>query len=102
MDPGRRFAQILRQALRPWVHMKVDLVRDRGALARMVALGGLENVCRLQIRDATEERQVVCLSASDLDGIVLAPESLVELLHLQSEADPTIRLDEKTIFLVPR
>lgn len=102
VDPGRRRAQILRQALRPWVHIKVDLIRDRGALARMVELGGLENVCRLQIRDATEERQVVCLSASDLDGIELAPESLVEVLHLQSETDPTIRQDEKTTFLVPR
>jgi hypothetical protein len=34
--------------------LKVDVIRDRGALARMVEQGRIENVYRLQIMNATE------------------------------------------------
>ena len=36
---------------------KVDVVRDRGALARLVEDGWVENVYRLQIMNATEQSQ---------------------------------------------
>jgi len=48
---------------------KVDVVRDRGALARIVAGGKMENVYRLQIMNATEQAQEFVVQASGLDGI---------------------------------
>ncbi len=150
VDQGWGRAQILRRALRPRVlvyglvllaiavalgvslylrvPMKVDIIRDRGALARMVDHGRIENVYRLQIMNATEEQQTVRLSVSGIDGISLASEPVVDVLptevrsvaarvqvppgvdsgshrivlRVQSETDPKIRLDETTTFLVPR
>jgi polyferredoxin len=110
------------------VPMKVDVIRDRGALARMVEQGRIENVYRLQIMNATEDRQVVGLAVDGMDGIVVASEPQVEVLptevrtlavrvqvppgapsgshpivfRLQSTTEASIRLDEKTTFLVPR
>ena len=48
---------------------KVDVVRDRGALARIVAGGKMENVYRLQIMNATEQAQEFTVEATGLDGI---------------------------------
>ena len=45
---------------------KVDVVRDRGALARLVDDGWVENVYRLQIMNATEEVQHYRVKASGL------------------------------------
>jgi polyferredoxin len=39
--------------------LKVDIVRDRAALSRIVAGGKLENVYRLQIMNATEGRSAM-------------------------------------------
>ena len=48
---------------------KVDVVRDRGTLARIVAGGKMENVYRLQIMNATEQAQEFTVEATGLDGI---------------------------------
>ncbi|HCX80061.1 MAG: cytochrome c oxidase accessory protein CcoG [Curvibacter sp. RIFCSPHIGHO2_12_FULL_63_18] len=48
---------------------KVDVVRDRGTLARIVAGGKMENVYRLQIMNATEQAQEFEVKAAGLDGI---------------------------------
>ncbi|MDZ7920184.1 cytochrome c oxidase accessory protein CcoG [Rhodoferax sp.] len=48
---------------------KVDVVRDRGTLARIVAGGKMENVYRLQIMNATEQAQEFVVEATGLDGI---------------------------------
>jgi cytochrome c oxidase accessory protein FixG len=48
---------------------KVDVVRDRGTLARIVAGGKMENVYRLQIMNATELDQEFSVDATGLDGI---------------------------------
>ena len=48
--------------------LKVDVVRDRAALSRIVAGGKLENVYRLQVMNATEEPQRYRISASGLRG----------------------------------
>ncbi len=45
---------------------KVDVVRDRGALARQVENGWVENVYRLQIMNATEQVQTYRVRASGL------------------------------------
>nr|WP_315489547.1 cytochrome c oxidase accessory protein CcoG [uncultured Rhodoferax sp.] len=48
---------------------KVDVVRDRGALARIVAGGKVENVYRLQIMNATEQEQEFSVEAVGLAGM---------------------------------
>jgi polyferredoxin len=108
--------------------MKVDVIRDRGALARMVEQGRIENVYRFQIMNATEHQQTVSLSVEGLDGIAVASEPLVDVLptevrsvavrvqvppgvasgshpirfQVQSQNDAAIRVEEKAAFLVPR
>ena len=50
---------------------KVDVVRDRGSLARIVAGGQIENVYRLQVMNATESSQSYRISVSGLQGIAV-------------------------------
>jgi polyferredoxin len=50
---------------------RVDVVRDRAALARLVQDGWIENVYRLQIMNATEAPQRYQLAVRGLPGIVL-------------------------------
>jgi polyferredoxin len=50
---------------------KVDVVRDRGALARIVDDGWVENVYRLQVMNATEETQTYTIAAEGLPGLKL-------------------------------
>lgn len=52
--------------------LKVDVVRDRAALSRIVAGGRLENVYRLQIMNATEATQRYRVAARGLDGITVS------------------------------
>ncbi|WCM91834.1 cytochrome c oxidase accessory protein CcoG [Acidovorax sp. NCPPB 2350] len=108
--------------------LKVDVVRDRAALSRIVAGGRLENVYRLQIMNATEAPQRYRIAASGLEGIAVASEPDVEIGPAQSrwvavrlqipygsaapgshpvsfdiEAQGTgAQVREKSIFLVPR
>lgn len=58
---------------------KVDVVRDRGALARMVGQGQVENVYRLQIMNATEDKQQYQLRVMGLAGAHVVSETLVEV-----------------------
>jgi cytochrome c oxidase accessory protein FixG len=51
---------------------KVDVVRDRGSLARFVDEGKVENVYRLQIMNATERTQRYTIAAEGLPGIAVA------------------------------
>lgn len=51
---------------------RVDVVRDRASLARIVAGGKLENVYRLQIMNATEQPQKYRISAEGLPDLVVA------------------------------
>jgi len=150
MTQGWDKAQIIRRALRPRVlvysailaaiavavgvslylrvPMKVDVIRDRGALARMVDQGRIENVYRFQIMNATERKQQVLLSVDGLEGVEVASDPLVEVLPtevrtvavrvqvppglasgshpihftVQSQSDAAIRVEEKAAFLVPR
>ena len=109
--------------------LKVDVIRDRGALARMVEQGRIENVFRLQIMNATEVPQTYGIQVSGLDGIMIASESEITVLPTEvrsavlrvqippNAAEPgshTIHFDirssgkdvshvsEKAVFLVPR
>jgi len=108
--------------------LKVDIVRDRAALSRIVAGGKLENIYRLQIMNATEGMQRYVIGARGLDGLEVVSEREVDIgpaesrwvvVRLQipySSAGPgshTVYFDirelggkaqvaEKSVFLVPR
>jgi cytochrome c oxidase accessory protein FixG len=108
--------------------LKVDVVRDRAALSRIVAGGKLENVYRLQVMNATEQPQRYRIGAAGLEGLALASEPEVEVGPAESRWVPVrlqipygsapsgshpIHFDiatmggdahvrEKSVFLVPR
>ena len=108
---------------------KVDVVRDRGAMARIVAGGAVENVYRLQIMNATESHQRFAIGASGLTGLVVTSEPEVEVdatasrwvavrLQIPQQGaaaggshpirfelrmlDGDARVSEKSVFLIPR
>jgi cytochrome c oxidase accessory protein FixG len=109
--------------------LKVDVIRDRGALARMVEQGRIENVFRLQIMNATESTQRYVITVSGLPGVTIASENEVEVLptevrsaairvqippdgaapgshpiqfEIRSVGDKPVEVSEKAAFLVPR
>jgi cytochrome c oxidase accessory protein FixG len=150
LETGGKRQDILRRVLRPRVlvygaillalsaamlatlalrtPLKVDVVRDRAALARIVGGGKLENVYRLQVMNATERPQRYRISADGMEGLSLASEPEVEVgpaesrwvpVRLQLPYGPAapgshpIHFDvatvggddhvrEKSVFLVPR
>jgi cytochrome c oxidase accessory protein FixG len=107
---------------------KVDVVRDRGVMARIVAGGKIENVYRLQVMNATESTQRYKITASGLPGLVVSSENVVAVASTESRwvavrvqapfdaatpgshamqfeiesLDSPGRLNEKSVFLVPR
>ena len=108
--------------------LKVDVVRDRGALSRIAEGGKLENVYRLQVMNATEERQRYRITATGLDGLRVATEAEVSVGPAESrwvpvrvqidygsaapgshpirfnidDTDGNTHVSEKSVFLVPR
>ncbi|MBK5205322.1 MAG: cytochrome c oxidase accessory protein CcoG [Polaromonas sp.] len=107
---------------------KVDVVRDRTSLARIVDGGKIENVYRLQVMNATEHKQDYRITVQGLPGLVLASASMVTVdatqsrwvpvrlelpyegasagshtIHFEVEAvNSPGRVSEKSVFLVPR
>lgn len=108
--------------------LKVDVVRDRAALSRIVAGGKLENIYRLQIMNATEGAQRYVISARGLQGLEVASEPEVDIgpaesrwvavrlqipygsatsgshtvyFDIQARGDK-VQVAEKAVFLVPR
>ena len=107
---------------------KVNVVRDRGVMARIVAGGNLENVYRLQVMNATESTQHYKLSVGGLKGIAIGSESTIAVdstqarwvavrVQLPYEAaapgshpiqfeitalDTADKITEKSVFVVPR
>ncbi len=110
------------------VPFKVDVVRDRATLSRIVEGGKLENVYRLQVMNATEVSQTYRIKVSGLPGLVVASEPEVQVdaaqsrwmvvrLHLPYGAvsggshpihfeigtvGGSAHISEKSVFLVPR
>jgi cytochrome c oxidase accessory protein FixG len=108
--------------------LKVDVVRDRGSLARIVEGGKLENVYRLQIMNATEAVQQYRIRARGIEGIAAFPQEPVVVEGAQSRwvavqiqipyggaasgshkvyldvqsVDGRSEVSEKTTFVVPR
>ena len=54
--------------------LKVNVIRDRASLARIVPGGQLENLYRLQVMNATEAPQHYRISATGLEGLTVAKE----------------------------
>ena len=107
---------------------KVDVMRDRASLARIVSGGKVENVYRLQVMNATETTQNYRITATGLPGLTLASDSTLTVdatqaramavtlqlppdaaspgpheIHFEIEAvNSPGRVSEKSVFLVPR
>jgi polyferredoxin len=111
---------------------RVDVVRDRASLARIVDDGWVENVYRLQMMNTTEQPQRYRVVATGLQGLVLEggdaialgsaenkwvpvsvrvpPETAAQagpgahslMIRIESLGKDGVMLDEKTTFLVPR
>ena len=58
---------------------RVDVVRDRAALARLVEDGWVENVYRLQVMNATEQPQRYRIEADGLANLVTTPATVVDV-----------------------
>jgi len=67
---------------------KADVVRDRGALARMVEDGRVENVYRLQLMNATEQPQRLRVEVEGLPGATVHAWSDVDLAATESRWVP--------------
>ncbi len=52
--------------------VKLDVVRDRGVMARLVEDGYIENLYRLQVMNATEQPQQFTVAVRGMDGVALA------------------------------
>jgi cytochrome c oxidase accessory protein FixG len=63
---------------------KVDVVRDRAALARIVSGGQIENVYRLQVMNAAEKPLHFKIEAEGLPGLSQASESVVSVAATES------------------
>jgi len=107
---------------------RVDVVRDRGALARIVSGGKIENVYRLQVMNATESVQNLKVGVSGLPGLAAELDGPVVIdptqsrwivvrvqapydsapagshaIHFEITAqDGSARVVEKSVFIVPR
>lgn len=53
---------------------KVDVIRDRGVMARLTPGGNVENVYRLQITNASESQQTYSVHITGLEGLFIASE----------------------------
>jgi cytochrome c oxidase accessory protein FixG len=108
------------------VPLKVDVIRDRGALAREADDGRIENTYRLQVMNTSERGHRYTIDASGLQGLEVVSDAAFELpgetthsvllrLRAQPEAlapgsnkitlrvaatdDPAIRVSEKSVFI---
>ena len=63
---------------------KVDVVRDRATLARITENGGIENIYRLQVMNASEIDKTYQLSVSGMRDIAMATDSEVKVASAQA------------------
>jgi cytochrome c oxidase accessory protein FixG len=107
---------------------KVNVVRDRGVMSRIVSGGKIENVYQLQVMNATEGTQRYRITAAGLPGLVVASDNVTTVestqanrlavrvqapydaappgshaIHFEIESlDSPGHLSEKSIFMVPQ
>jgi len=126
---GVLWTLILTLGLSLWLRMplKVDVIRDRG-MPRITQQGEVENVYRLQIMNATEEKQGLHIQVRGLDGMAIYASDELSVDAAQSRwmpvrvgvsyeqvtpgshpvwfdvsnDDGSLHVTEKAVFLVPR
>ena len=77
---------------------KVDVVRDRASLARMVGNGFIENVYRVQVMNAAEEEQHYVLSVDGLNGLKIAEGQQVTVAPTEAKWQVvTLQLPPETV-----
>ena len=75
--------------------LKVDVIRDRGVMARLLSDGQIENVYRLQITNATESAQTYQIKVQGLDGIQLLSNATVKVNATSEQSVPmSLRLPD--------
>ncbi|SEO30030.1 cytochrome c oxidase accessory protein FixG [Duganella sp. CF517] len=111
------------------VPLKLDVIRDRGAMGREVEDGMIENVYRLQIMNTSERAQTYRIKVSGIDTLTQVTPELVRLdatetkahpirlrtahgaahpgsnkiaVELTSVDDPSLHVKEDAVFIVPR
>jgi cytochrome c oxidase accessory protein FixG len=109
--------------------LKLDVIRDRGAMGREVEDGMIENVYRLQIMNTAERSHYYRIEVDGIPSAGIADEDLVELdgastravpvrvriaagkagsgshpirFTLSAQDDPSLRVSEKAVFIVPK
>ena len=149
LEQGWGRKEILRQVLRPRVLIyvailsavvvaliaslvlrtpfKVDIVRDRATLARLVDGNQIENVYRIQVMNATEKPQTFQIAVEDLTGLQIVSDKSVTVdgaqslwvpvqlrlpygsaksgshtIHFRVASPGVGEVREKSIFMVPR
>ena len=65
--------------------LRVNAMRDRGVLARVVAGGAVENVYRLQVMNAQLRRRDLQVTVAGQDGLQLVPPLRLQLLPAQAQ-----------------
>jgi cytochrome c oxidase accessory protein FixG len=79
------------------VPLKVDVIRDRGAIAREVDGGLIENVYRLQIMNTAEQARAFDINVSGLPGIVVWGENITGVPAAEALMVPVrVRVDAAT------
>ena len=111
------------------VPLKLDVIRDRGAMGREVEDGMIENVYRLQIMNTSERAQTYRIKVSGIDTLAQVTPELVRVeatdtkahpirlrtahgaarpgsnkivVELTSVDDPSLHVKEDAVFIVPR
>ncbi|MCC6072263.1 cytochrome c oxidase accessory protein CcoG [Massilia sp. GCM10020059] len=109
--------------------LKMDVIRDRGAMGREVDDGAIENVYRLQVMNTSEKAHTFRITVAGIDSIRLeSPQDvriegastravpvLVRIDHatgkrgsnpiafaIEAVDDAGLRVEEKAVFLVPK
>ncbi|MFC5549048.1 cytochrome c oxidase accessory protein CcoG [Massilia aerilata] len=109
--------------------LKLDVIRDRGAMGREVEDGMIENVYRLQVMNTAERAHLYRIEVDGIPSAGIADEDLVELAGASTRAvpvrvrvkpgkaaagshpirftlsaldDPSLRVSERAVFIVPR
>jgi cytochrome c oxidase accessory protein FixG len=109
--------------------LKLDVIRDRGAMGREVEDGMIENVYRLQVMNTAEREHLYRIEVDGIPSAAIADEDVVELDGASTRAvpvrvriapgkaaggsqpirftvsaldDPSLRVSEKAVFIVPK
>jgi cytochrome c oxidase accessory protein FixG len=79
------------------VPLKVDVIRDRAAIAREVEGGLIENVYRLQIMNTTEQARAFDINVAGLPGILVWGENITGVPAAETRMVPVrVRVDAAT------